>query len=141
MGFKSSCQLQNLVSVSSQNFALHFAIELHLALALLLAIGVMIRSSCEVLKLVHHSLVSLSFAHPSRCSRSTLTTVCFCVRVSVFTSSLQPRHQIHHRLVTVILKWSVGSMVSRIPILQTCKVVMVLKQRLASFQHLRSSSP
>ena len=36
-------------------------------------------------------------AHPSRCSRSTLTTVCFCarasLRVSVFTSGLQPRHQ------------------------------------------------
>ena len=25
--------------------------------------------------------------HPSRCSRSTLTTVCFCARVSVFTSA------------------------------------------------------
>ena len=30
-------------------------------------------------------------------------------------------------------------MVSRIPILQTCNVVGVLKHRLASFQHLRSS--
>ena len=84
-------------------------------------------------------------AHPSRCSRSTLTTVCFCAcastRVSVFTSGSQPRHQIHHRLVTFILLWSVGSMVSRIPILQTCNVVVVLKQRLASFLHLRSSSP
>ena len=27
-------------------------------------------------------------AHLSRCSRSTLTTVCFCARVSVFTSGL-----------------------------------------------------
>ena len=61
-------------------------------------------------------------AHPSRCSRSTLETVCFCA------------------LVSVILLWSVGSIVSRIPILQTCNVVVVLKQRLASFQHLRSSS-
>ena len=29
-------------------------------------------------KLVHRSLVSHSFAHPSRCSRPTLTIVCFC---------------------------------------------------------------
>ena len=91
-------------------------------------------------------------AHPSRCPRSTLTTVCFCAHVSVFTSGLclyrvsafisglQPRHQIHHRLVTINMLWSVGSMVSRIPILQTCNVVVVLKQRLASFQHLRRSS-
>ena len=42
-------------------------------------------------------------AHPSRCSRSTLTTVYFCARVSGFTSGLQPRHQIHHKLVTFIL--------------------------------------
>ena len=86
-------------------------------------------------------------AHPSRCSRSTLTTVCFCARVSVFTSGLrvhigslcsyrlQPRHQIHHWLVTFILQWSVGSMNNTI--LQTCNVVVVLMQRLASFQHLR----
>ena len=40
----------------------------------------------------------------------------------------------------ITLLWSVGSMVSRIPILQTCNVVVVLNQRLASFQHLRSSS-
>ena len=39
-----------------------------------------------------------------------------------------------------ILWWTVGSMVSRIPILQTGTVVVILKQRLASFQHLRSSS-
>ena len=49
-------------------------------------------------------------AHPSRCSRSTLTTVCFCACVSVITSGLsvytglcvhiglQPRHPIHRRL-------------------------------------------
>ena len=65
----------------------------------------------------------------------------FSPRVSVFTLGLQPRHQIHHRLVTFILKWTVGSMVRRRPILQTCNVVVVLKQRLASFQQLRSSSP
>ena len=39
-----------------------------------------------------------------------------------------------------ILLWRVGSMVSGIPTLQTCNVVVVLKQRLVSFQHLRSSS-
>ena len=98
-------------------------------------------------------------AHPSRCSRSTLTTVCFCAlvsvitsglcvdmgslcscRVSVFISGLQLHHQIHHRLVTFILLCGVGSMVSRIPILQTCKVVVGLKQRLASLQHLHKFS-
>ena len=85
----------------------------------------------------------IQLAHPSQCSRSTLTTVCFCARdsvftsglclcrVSVFISGLQPRHQIRHELVTFILQWSVGSMVSRIPILQTCNVVVVLKQRLS----------
>ena len=35
---------------------------------------------------------------------------------------------------------SPSSCSSRIPILKTCNVVVVLKQRLASFQHLRSSS-
>ena len=88
-------------------------------------------------------------AHPSRCSRSTLTTVCFCIRSScaLFSpglcvhfgslsfSGLQSPHQIHHRLHDLHLV-----VVSRIPILQTCIVVVVLKQRLASFQHLRSSS-
>ena len=49
-----------LESASSQNFAQHFAIALHLALALLLAIAVMIRSLCEVLKLVQNSLFSLN---------------------------------------------------------------------------------
>ena len=57
------------------------------------------------------------FALPSRCSRSTLTTVCFCARdtvfksglcvqvgslcsyrVSVFISGLQLHYQIHHKL-------------------------------------------
>ena len=65
-------------------------------------------------KLVHSSQVqlsvSLSFSHPSRCSRSTLAIVCFCAlysvstsglclyRVSVFMSGLQLHHQSHHRL-------------------------------------------
>ena len=46
-------------------------------------------------------------AHPSRCSRSTLTTVCFCARasprVSVFTLGLKTRHQIHHKLTSLHL--------------------------------------
>ena len=82
-------------------------------------------------------------AHPSRCSRSTLTAVCFCASVSpglCVHIGFATRHQIHHRLVTFILQWSVGSTVSGILIPQTCNVVVVLKQRLAWFQHLRSSS-
>ena len=75
-------------------------------------------------------------AHPSRCSRSTLTTVCFCA----FDSS---RDHVWSLCMCwccpSILWWSVGSMVSKTPILQTCNVVVILKQRLASFQHLRSS--
>ena len=59
--------------------------------------------------------------------------LCVCVGAA-------PPHQIRQRLVTVILKRSVGSMINRIPILQTCNVVVVLKQRPASFQHLPSSS-
>ena len=53
------------VSQCSQIFALHLVIALHLAIALLLAIGF------------------TQLAHPSRCSRSTLTTVCFCAGVSL----------------------------------------------------------
>ena len=84
-------------------------------------------------------------AYPSRCSRSTRTTVCFYARassrVSVFTSSLQPvtrsiMGSSPSSCSGVWDPWSVG-----IPILQTCNAVVVLKQRLASFQHLRSSSP
>ena len=135
----------NLASVSSQNFALHFATALHLALVFFSC------NCCHYPFIVRSAQTRPPFtgftqlAHPSRCSRSTLTTVCFCARasprVSVFTSGLQSRHQIHHRLVTFILWWSVGSTVSRIPILQTCNVVVILKQKLASFQHLRSFSP
>ena len=67
--------------------------------------------------------------------------LCSCFhQVSVFTFGLQPRHQIHHSLFNLILLWSAGSMVSGIPILQTCDVAVVLKRRLASFQHPRSSS-
>ena len=52
----------SLATVSVQNFALLLAIALHLALAFhfAIAIAVMIRSSRDVLKLVHRSLVSLS---------------------------------------------------------------------------------
>ena len=92
-------------------------------------------------------------AHPSRCSRSTLATVCSSAhtspRVSVFTSvfvrailGLQPftRSIIRLRQPSscsgVWDPWSVEY--------QSCKLATkkeVLKQRLASFQHLRSSSP
>ena len=45
--------------------------------------------------------------HPSQCPRSTMTNVCFSARASpqvpVFTSVLQPRHQIHHRLTSLHL--------------------------------------
>ena len=99
------------------------------------------------------------FARPSRCSRSTLTTVCVCallfsrdhVMVSVFRSGLcVPIGSLCSRRVSSPVRSitgsspsscsGVGSMVSRIPILQICNVVVVLKQILASFQHLRSSS-
>ena len=88
------------------------------------------REKCSNLSTVHsfHSAstsVSMFTINADNC-----TFLCSCLRV-----------QIHHRLVTFILWWSVGSTVSRIPILQTCSVVVVLKQGLASFQHLRSSSP
>ena len=69
-------------------------------------------------------------AHPSRCSRSTLTTVCVCARDSVFTSGLQPRHRIHQRLrqpsscCGVWDPWSVEYQSCKI-----CNVVVVLKQR------------
>ena len=48
-------------------------------------------------------------AHPSRCSRSTLTTVCFCVLVfrdhveSLCLFQAAVLHQIHQRLITFIL--------------------------------------
>ena len=77
--------------------------------------------------------------HPSRCSRSTLTTVCFCAADSsrdhvwslCMCRGCNPLH---------LVKWSVGSMVKRIPILQTCNVVVILKQGLVSFRRLRNSS-
>ena len=91
----------NLASVSSQIVALH------------LANASVDREKCSKPGPPFTGITQL--AHPSRCSRSTLTTVCFCIRVSVFTSGLclyqvsvfisglQPRHQVHHRLVTIIL--------------------------------------
>ena len=69
-------------------------------------------------KLVHRSMVSLSFAHPSRCSRPMLTIVCFCAARPVPARFNRCR---------IILWWSVGSMISRIPIPQTFKVVAVQK--------------
>ena len=53
-----------------------FALALHIALALLIA--VMIRPSREVPQTCPPFLGFTQFVHPSRCSRSTLTTVCFC---------------------------------------------------------------
>ena len=106
LALKSS-PASNLASVSSQKFALHFTIALHLATCFASC------NCCHDPFIVRSAQTRPPFtgftqlAHPSRCSRSTLTTVCFCARasprVSVFTSGLQPRHQIHHRLVTFIL--------------------------------------
>ena len=84
-------------------------------------------------------------AHPSRCSRSTLTkclflSSCFSLGLCVHIG-LATRYQIHHRLTSLHRVEGVGSLVSRIPILQTWNVVVVQEQRLASFQHLRRSSP
>ena len=99
----------------------------------------------EVPKLVHRSLVSLSL-HISVLMFTTNVDICLflchnfpCTFLLcyVFVSGLQSSHQLRDQFVIVILLWSVGSMVSRIPILQTCNVVEVLKHRLASFQHLR----
>ena len=83
---KSYRQLLELAR--SQHFALHFAIALHIALALLCI-------CCHDPFTVRSTQTCPPFtgftqlAHPSRCSRSTLTPVCFCVldlppRVSVF---------------------------------------------------------
>ena len=93
------------------------------ALAFLLAIAVMVTSAQTCPPFTGF----IQFEHPSRCSRSTLTTVCFCAPVSVFIKT---------RLHGV----ACGSKARRKTILQTCHVVVILKQRLASFQHLRSSS-
>ena len=58
-----------------------------------------------MLKLVHRSPVFTQQAHPSRCSRSTLTTVCFCARASlVITSGLRV---CAGAAVPFILQWSV----------------------------------
>ena len=84
-------------------------------------------------------------ALPSRCSRSTLTTVCFCARASLGLC-------VHIGFATPVTRSIIGSspsscsgvcgsMVSGISILQTCNVVALLKQRLVLFEHLRSSSP
>ena len=129
------------VSQCSQNFALHHAFALHLAIALLLC------KCCHDPFIVRSAQTCPPFTgFHSACTFVSMLTInadnclflCSCFsQVSVFTSGLQT--QIHHSLVTFILLWSVGSMASRIPILQTC-IVVVLKQRLVSFQHLRSSS-
>ena len=61
-------------------------------------------------KLVHRFLDSLS-ASVSMFTINTDSCLLLFVSVSVLVSqSLQPRRQIHHRLLTFILLWSVGSM-------------------------------
>ena len=45
-----------------------------------------------------------------------------------------------HNISPIISWWSMGSMVSTIRILQICNAVVVLKQRLAPFQHLHNFS-
>ena len=123
-----------------QIFALHFAIALHLTLAELC-------NCCRDPFIVRNAQSCPSFigftqpAHPSRCSRSTSTTVCFCALLLLLVL-FSPRGSVFVHFGSLffgVLLWSVGSMFSRLPILQTCNVVVVLKQRLASFQHLRSS--
>ena len=116
MGSKSYRQVGRSVSVQKISRCI-LPLRMHFCLALLLAIAVMIRSSRSCSKTPFTGFTQL--AHPSRCSRSTLATVYFCARVSVFTSGpcvyigAAALHQIHHRLVTVVLLWSVGSMVNR----------------------------
>ena len=51
---------------------------------------------------------------PSLCSYVPSLHICKCVH----DQSLQTLRQIHHRLVTIMLKWSVGSMACGIPILR-----------------------
>ena len=127
-------------SRTTNQFAL-VSIALLLALALFLA--VMIRPSWKVSQSWPPVLGFTHFVQQSRCSRSTLTTVCFsycfcvyrgslctyrglCVHRSVHVSGLQTWHQIHHRLVV-----ECGVHGLRIPISQFA----VLKQRLAVLQH------
>ena len=72
-----------------------------------------------------------------------------CTSVSMFTINVNNR-LFSAPLISVLLvcvpelqspsSCSVGSMVSRMPILQTCTVVVAPKQRLVLFQHLHSSS-
>ena len=79
---------------------------------------------------LHRSNGFIQLLHPSWCSQSILTIVCFCL---LFCTSDVGR-------CPILLLWSVGSLVNGRPILQTCNVVVVLERRLASFQQLRSSS-
>ena len=67
-----------------------------------------------------------SALHPSRCPRPMLAIVCSAPPTSARVDSCDPWY---------ILYWSVGFLVSRIQSLQTCNIVVVLKHRLAFFQH------
>ena len=82
--------------------------------------------------------------NPSRCSPPTLTTVCLCSFDSqsmCVCRGCSPLTRSNIGFITfhLVVECGVRS-VNRIPILQTCKGIVVQKQRLASFQHLRSSS-
>ena len=77
------------VSQCSQNFALHLAIALLLFFSLISRHDPFIVRSA---KLVHRSMVSLSFAHPCRCSRPSLTIVCFCAAAPSPAPSPARRH-------------------------------------------------
>ena len=80
-------------------------------------------------RLFHSSNGFIQLLHPSQCSQPVMTIV-FCTSdVGSFQQLCDPWH---------IVWWCVGSMISRIPILQTCNVVVAQQQRLASFQHLHN---
>ena len=87
------------VSQCSQDFALHLAIALHLARALLCKCC---HDPCIVKSAQTRPSITgfTQLAHPFRCSRSTLTTVCFCASVSGSAApSPDPQSARHRHLV------------------------------------------
>ena len=80
-------------------------------------------------QLFHRSSGFTQLLLPSGWSQPVLTLVCFCFLFWI--SDVASIQQMSHHLVV-----ECGTMVSRISILQTCNDVVVLKQSLASFQHL-----
>ena len=99
--------------------------------SLLLSSPVIVHSSCQVLNSSTVPRASLSYA---LVSMFTINSDIFC-----FFCFAHPSPARSNRC-PIILWWSVGSMVSRIPILQMRTAVVGVKQRLASFQHLRNFS-